>query len=141
MNKSILGIYIRVYGNNPKYIIKSKVDRFHHCYDVFKPWDKIDIIKELILKLDNEIKDFLLKFEATDKKHYETNPHRVRHYISKEKKSLYPTQDSSFTEKYSYSYKDYWIGTNIGASEITQYVLEMCEACEIEFGYISKIKL
>ncbi len=140
MNKSILGIYLRVYGYNPKYVIKSKIGPFHNCYDVFRPWEKIDIVKELIQKLDNEINEFLLKFEATDKKHYETSSHRVRRYISKERKSLYPTKDHVFTEMYSYSFKEYWIGTNIGASEITQYVREMCEACKIEFGYISKIK-
>jgi hypothetical protein len=137
----IIGIYLRAHGYNPKYIIKRKTGPSQDRYDVYRPWDKIDIVRDLIQLLEKEIKDFLPKYSAVDEKYYKSSSHRVRRYISKERKELYPTQDEKFMKTYSYSIKGYWVGTNIGAREITQYVREMCEACEIEFGTISEIKL
>ena len=141
MDKKIIGIYLRAYGNNSKFIVKRKIAPFQDQYDVYRPWDKIDIVRELIKILDTEIENFLSKIEEVDKKHHENNPHRVRRYFTQNRSDLYPTKDKTFSEIHSYSFKGYWVGTNIGSREITQYVREMCEASEIEFGSISEIKL
>jgi len=139
--KQITGIYLRVSGYEPKFLIKRKVGPFHDQLDVFRPWEKIDIVRELIKLLDKEFEDFLKKFAAVDEKHYKNSSHRTRYYITKDINKLYPTKDEKFTKEHSFSYKDYFVGTNIGAKEIMQYVREMCEACDISFGSCSEIKL
>ena len=139
--KELTGIFLSVYGSSAKYALRHKISPFHEQYDVYRPWEKIDIIRDLVKFLDKEFDDFLEKFTEVDMKHYKKSPHRSRHYISKERASLYPDKDETFCKRFSYSYKGYWIATNIGAKEITQYVREMCEACNVTFGSWADLKL
>ncbi len=141
MSKNLIsGIYLRASGQEPKLVVKRKVGPFQDQYDVSRPWDKIDIVRDLVKLLEKECEGFLEKFVKVDEKHYKTSSHRVRRYIAKNRADLYPTKDEEFTKSHSFSHKGYWIGTNIGAKEITQYVREMCEACDISFGSCSEIK-
>jgi hypothetical protein len=139
--KELTGVFLGVHGVGAKYVLRRKVGPFHDQYDVYRPWEKIDIVRDLVKLLDREFDDFLEKFAAVDKKHYQKSSQRTRHYISTELTSLYPGKDESFCRQHSFSYKGYWIGTNIGAREITQYVREMCEACNVTFGSWGDLKL
>ena len=49
---TITGIYVNAYGRNPKFVVKKKVGPFHDSYDVYRPWYKIDIVKDLVRILD-----------------------------------------------------------------------------------------
>ncbi len=141
MSKSdIAEIYIRTYSTDPKIVIHRVVDLFHDQYDLYKFIDQIDIVKKLIQILDQEFDNFLESFLNIDLKYFNQSSHRKRHYIAKNREELYPTKSSHFLIKYSYSYKDYWIGTNIGGTEIRQYVKEMCEACEIAYKLWYELK-
>ena len=137
----ITGIFLSVHGAGPKYALRRKVGPFHEQYDVYRPWDKIDIVRELVKLLDAEFEGFLEKFVTVDDKHFRESSHRSRHYISADLASLYPGKNDDFRKKYSFSYKDYWIGTNVGAKEIVQYVREMAEACDVTFAIWSDLKL
>lgn len=139
-SKEITAIYVRAYGPNPKFAIRRKIGPFQEQYDVYSPWDKIDIIKELVRLLDREFSGFLEHFSMIDAQHHKKSPQRTRHYISKNIDSLYPNKDINFCKQHSYPYKGYWIGTNIGSKQIVQYVQEMCETCNINCGSWNEIK-
>lgn len=139
--KELTGIFLSAHGHSPKYAIRHKVGPFHEQYDVYRPWEKIDIIRNLVKLLDKEFDGFLENFAAVDAKHEQQSSHRTRHYIATEITSLYPGKDDAFCRQYSFSYKGYWIGTNIGAKEIVHYVREMCEACNVTFGSWGDLKL
>ena len=139
-NNKITEIYIRTYRSDPKIVIHRDLDFYHDQYDLYRFRDQIDIVKKLIEILDQEFDNFLESFLNIDLKYFNQSRNRKRHYIAKNREELYPSRASEFLIKYSYSYKDYWIGTNIGATEIRQYVKEMCEACEITYKLWYELK-
>ena len=53
-NKPITGIYLRARGNEPKFIVKRKTGPFQDQYEVSRPWDKIDIVRDLVHLLEKE---------------------------------------------------------------------------------------
>ena len=140
-SKEMTGVFLSVHGAGAKYALRYKIGPFQECYDVHRPWDKIDIVRELIRILDTDSENFLDLFCAVDQKHFKKSSHRTRHYISKELSQLYPDKDEKFCRNHSFQYKGYWIGTNIGAKEITQYVREMCEASNLSYGTWSDLRL
>ena len=140
-SREITGIFVSAHKLEAKYAIRRKVSPFHERYDVHKPWNKIDVVRSLVKLLDGEFEDFLQRFEAVDTKHYRSNSHRARHYVSSEQEKLYPNKDFEFCKRFSFQYKDRWIATNIGAKEIIQCVREMCEACDVAYGSWADLRL
>lgn len=137
----ITGIFLSVHGGGPKYALRRHAGPFHEQYDVYRPGDKIDIVRELVKLLDAEFEDFLERFVTVDDRHFQESSHRSRHYISTDLNQLYPGKGEEFSKQRSFSYKGYSIGTNVGAKEIVQYVREMAEACDVTFAFWSDLKL
>ena len=49
-NSPITGIFLRTYGYERKFVVKREIGPFHYQYDVYRPWDKIDIVRDLVKK-------------------------------------------------------------------------------------------
>ncbi|WP_323845244.1 hypothetical protein [Microbulbifer magnicolonia] len=135
------GVFIRAHGHDPRLVVKRKITPFQDQYDIYRPWSKIDIVKKLVNLLDEEFDFFLNRFEEVDSEEHKNSSHRIRRYISRNKQDLFPNKDEEFQESHCFEYKNYWVGTNIGAKEISLYVREMCLACNISFGSITELSI
>jgi hypothetical protein len=126
--------YVRV-------LIRRKVDDWRDQYDLYKPWDKINAVIEVIKVLSNEVPDFTKKILEVDERQYRQSSHRTRHYIHTEKEKLYESTRTDLVERYSRKVGNVWLGTNINTSQMVQAIRAACEAAEVEYGSLSSLKL
>lgn len=141
MTKSkITGLHISLKSRPRKLVFERRAQYHERIYHVYEVRDMIDVLRKVIDMLMEEVPGFLLRLEEVDRKCYQTNAKRRRRYISRDRDELYP-RSPHLTQKHSYQKDGFWIGTNFGQSGITDFIREACEASDISFGYVSKLKL
>ena len=138
--KEITGIFVSLYRSPLRVVFRRRVDYLRDCYEVFKPWVKIDAVGEVIEMLSKESTDFTSRFLSVDEKCYRQSSHRTRRYVHTDRQQLYGTQRKDLMGKFSRMIGEVWLGTNLNTAGMLQVIREACEAAEVEYGPLSAIE-
>ena len=134
----ITGVFVSLYRAPLRVVFRHRVDYRHDLYEVFKPWEKIESVYEIIRTLSQDKQAFDQRVISVDEHYYRSSSHRTRRYIHTDRAKLYPDRDDLV--KYSHEIGELWIGTNLNTSGMLQVIREACEAAEVEYGPLGAIK-
>lgn len=139
-NSPINGVFASSRRGPPRIVFRRKLNYKWDRYDVFKPWDKIDGVVEVIKQLAKEHEDFSESIIKIDKIYLRTTPQRKNRYIDFDRDNLYTPRRSDLTSMYSRLIGDLWIIDNINYDQKIILIKEACEAAKVEFGTLSSLK-
>ncbi len=141
VDNPITGIYVGLRRSPLRIVFRRRVDYPWDRYDVFKPWEKIDGVVEVLKLLAKEQEDFTQSIVEVDKKYRRGSSHRTNRYVDTDRDNLYSPQRNDLVSKYSRRVGQLWLATNLNTRQMLDVIQEACEAAKVEFRTISDVKL
>ncbi len=136
--KEVTGVFVSLYRSPLRVVFRYRIDYRRDVYEVFKPWNKIEAVYEVIRTLNTHKDDFIQRILSIDEKCCHNSSHRIRRYLHGDPAKLYPGRAD--LARYSQKIDDLWVGTNLNTSGMLQVIKEACEAGEVEYGPLGAIK-
>jgi hypothetical protein len=138
--KAITGVFVALYRSPLRVVFRYHVNYRWDHYEVFKPWQKIDAVVEVLQRLSKERPEFVARIMAVDETYYRQSSHRTRHYVHIDRDKLYDPDRKDLVQKYSRKVGELWLDTDLNEQGKFQVIMEACEAAEVEYGSLSAVK-
>ncbi len=119
-------------------VFRFKVDFRREIFEVFRPLEIREALKEGLERIEQSIPGSLAKACQLDDEDFQSNKRRKRRYIAEEKDLLY-LDNPRLTEKATQPVADFWVITNIAWRDVPNILRLVCRAAGIQYGAISKI--
>ena len=73
--KQITGVFVSLNRAPLRVVFRRHVDYRRDVYEVFKPWEKIDAVYEVIRTLSGDKNDFVQRILSIDETYYRNSSH------------------------------------------------------------------
>ncbi len=134
----ISAIYPAIFGKSMRIVVRSKIDVLHDRYDIYRFSRLRDLTADVVKLLAAEHQEFLVRLSEIDDRELMGNKHRKRRYIAERQDLLY--LNSPHLNDQAQKVCGYWIATNIGRKEASEFVRMACLAAEVRYESIANIK-
>ena len=137
----INGIFVGLSRHPLRIVFRRRIDHHWERYDVYKPFEKIDGVVEILNQLLKEQSEFAQSMVNVDTGNIKRSSFRTNHYVATDREMLYRQERDDLVRKYSRRIGPLWLATNLNGGQKMEVIKEACEAAEIEFGLVSALKL
>jgi hypothetical protein len=135
----ITAIYVGLRRSPLRVVIRRSVSHSWDRFDVFKPFQKIDGVVEVLKQLAEERDDFVASIVKVDKKRHRQSSHRTNRYVDPDRDQLYTPLRKDLVAKFSRRVGQLWLATNLNQNQMLEVIREACEAADVEYGPISSL--